>query len=242
MHEAGLTVTASRGAKVDAIADFPAGPGPFPAVVLAPGQGYPMARPAFAQTAARLVAAGVAVYRFNWAYSSAAAGPNAGAPSNDLADELQDLEAVIAIAVAEPRVNPEQVSVRGKSLGSVVAWRALAADRSLRSGLFLTPICSHVSKGQSEPVCMAQENYPGMAAERRPLLFIAGDRDPWCAPALLQRFVADAGGSARVVIVGGDHSFENPALTGAAADEARTRNVGAVAAIAARFIAQASGG
>lgn len=61
MQEAGLTVTTSRGAKVDAIADFPAGSGPFPAIVLAPGQGYHMVRPALAQTATRLVAAGKSV-------------------------------------------------------------------------------------------------------------------------------------------------------------------------------------
>jgi predicted alpha/beta-hydrolase family hydrolase len=240
MQEAALTVTTSRGAKVDAIADFPAGPGPFAAIVLAPGQGYHMTRPALEQTARRLVAAGVAVYRFNWAYSSA--DPKAGAPSTDLADELQDLSAVLATALAQPRVRPGRLCVGGKSLGSVVAWRAFAADRSLCSGLFLTPICSHVPKGQSDPICIAQENYPGLAAERRPLLFIAGDRDPWCAPALLQRLAASAGGGARVAIVGGDHSFDDAALTGAASDEARTRNLHAVADIAASFIAQASGG
>lgn len=234
-----LTVTTRRGAKLQAVADFPIGPGPFPAVVLAPGQGYYMARPALEQTARRLVSQGVAVYRFDWAYTSA--DPKPGSPSPDLANELQDLAAVLAAAAAEPRVNPGKLSVGGKSLGSVLAWRALAADKSLRSGLFLTPICSHVRKGESVPDAVADENYPGLAAEDRPLLFISGDQDPLCAPAVLYRFAATSGGSARVAIVGGDHSFENRALTGAAADEFRTRNIESVARLAAGFIAEASG-
>lgn len=234
-----LTVTTPRGAKLQAVADFPPGPGPFPAIVLAPGQGYHMARPALERTARRLVAQGVAVYRFDWAYFSA--GPKPGAPSPDLADELQDLTAVLAAAAAEPRVDPGRLSVGGKSLGSVLAWRALAADRSLCSGLLLTPICSQVRPGKPVPDAVADENYPGLAAEHRPLLFIAGDQDPLCSPAVLYRFAADSSGSARVAIVGGDHSFENRAFTGAAADEFRTRNTESVARLAADFIAQASG-
>lgn len=251
IHEAGLrptpvsaqaealTVTTSRGAKLQAVADFPVGPGPFPAVVLAPGQGYHMARPALEQTARRLVSQGVAVYRFNWAYYSA--DPKTGSPSQDLADELQDLTAVLAAAAAEPRVSPGRLSVGGKSLGSVLAWRALAADKSLRSGLFLTPICSHVLKGKSVPDSVADENYSGLATEDRPLLFISGDQDPLCAPAVLYRFAASSSGSARVAIVGGDHSYENRAFTGATADEVRTRNIDSVARLAADFIVEASG-
>ncbi len=234
-----LTVTTRRGAKLQAVADFPPGPGPFPAIVLAPGQGYHMARPALAQTAMRLVAQGVAVYRFNWAYTTA--DPQPGAPSPDLANELQDLTAVLAAAATQPRVNPGRLSVGGKSLGSVLAWRAMAADPSLCSGLFLTPICSQVRPGQSVPDAVADQNYPGLAAEHRPLLFIAGDQDPLCAPAVLYRFAANSSGSARVAIVGGDHSFESRAFTGAAADGFRTGNIESVARLAAAFIAQASG-
>ncbi|MDP2370012.1 alpha/beta family hydrolase [Rhodoferax sp.] len=230
-----LTAITPRDAAVPVIADFPAGPGPFAAIVLAPGQGYHMALPALEQTALRLVAQGIAVYRFNWAYFS---GPTkGGAPSDDLSKELEDLRTVLALARAEPRVNPTQLSVGGKSLGSIVAWRAFAADASLRSGLFLTPVCSHVPKGQSIPVDVADENYPHITQERRPMAFIAGDRDPLCAPAVLYRLAAKAGTTPRVAIVGGDHGFGNRALTGDAATQAEARNVATVAQLVSDFLA-----
>lgn len=234
-----FTLTTARGAKVEVVADFPGGAGPFPAVVLAPGQGYHMALPALELTARRLVSQGVAVYRFNWAYFSAK--PQPGTPSDDLSDELQDMNAVVALAAAEPRVNRGKLSVGGKSLGSVVAWRVLLAHKSLQAGLFLTAVCSRVPKGQSVPTAMADENYPGLTTETRPLLFISGDRDPLCAPPVLYRFAAGAGGTARVAIVGGDHSFQNNALTGTAADEARTRNINAVAQLSADFLVDVAG-
>lgn len=135
-----LNLTTLRGAKVEAVVDFPSGPGPFPAVVLAPGQAYHMALPALVQTARRLVDQGVAVYRLNWAYFTRT--PKGGGPSDDLSHELEDLSAVLEVARAEPRVDRAKLSVGGKSLGSIVAWRAFSADKSLRSGLFLTPVCS----------------------------------------------------------------------------------------------------
>lgn len=234
-----FTVTTKRGATVAVNVEFPRGSGPFSAIVLAPGQGYHMALPALEQTAKSLVAHGVAVYRFNWAYFTAT--PKPGSPSEDLANELQDLNAVLAMAEAEPRVASGKLSVGGKSLGSIVAWRALAGNKSLQAGLFLTAVCSRIPKGQSAPLFLADENYPGVAAETRPLLFISGDRDPLCALPVLYRFAANSGGPTRVSIVGGNHSFEAPTLTGDAASEAQTRNLNSVAQIAASFLAEIAG-
>jgi predicted alpha/beta-hydrolase family hydrolase len=191
------------------------------------------------QTAKSLVAQGVAVYRFNWAYFTAT--PKSGSPSEDLTQELQDLNAILAVAATEPRIDAGKLSVGGKSLGSIVAWRALAGNKSLQAGLFLTPVCSRIPKGQSATLFLADENYPGVAAETRPLLFISGDRDPLCAPSVLYRFAANAAGPTRVSIVGGNHSFEAPALTGDSASEAQTRNLGSVAQIAANFLAEIAG-
>lgn len=217
-------------------AEFPGGSGPFPAIVLAPGQGYHMACAAMEQTARSLVSHGIAVYRFNWAYFTAT--PHPGSPSEDLAHELQDMNAVLAIAEEEPRVARGKLSVGGKSLGSIVAWRVLAGNPLLQVGLFLTPICSHIPDGQSAPRSVADETYPGVAAESRPLLFISGDQDPQCALPILYRFAANAGSRARVSIVGGNHNFEAPALTADASIEAHARNLRAVAHIAANFLTE----
>ncbi len=233
-----FTVTTKRGATVEVNVEFPKGSGPFPAIVLAPGQSYHMGRPALEQTTRSLVSQGVAVYRFNWAYFTAT--PKPGSPSEDLSHELQDLHAVLAVAEQEPRVAHGRLSVGGKSLGSIVAWRALAGNKSLQAGLFLTPVCSHFPKGASAPLSLADENYPGAAAETRPLLFLSGDQDPQCAPAVLYRFAANGGGATRVSIVGGNHNFEAPALMGDAASEAQARNLRSVAQIAANFLAEVS--
>jgi predicted alpha/beta-hydrolase family hydrolase len=118
-----LKLTTPRGAVLEVIAELPPGPGPFAAVVLAPGQGYHMNLPAIEQPAKRLLAQGVAVYRFNSAYFSRTS--QSGSPSEDLSREIEDLATVIARVRSEPRIDQRKVSVGGKSLGSVVAWRLL---------------------------------------------------------------------------------------------------------------------
>lgn len=227
-----------RGAQLEVVADFPAGAGPFPAVVLAPGQGYHLALPALAQTAQQLVAHGIAVYRFNWAYFSS--NPKAGRPSDDLSNELEDLQSVLKMARAEPRVAQDKVSVGGKSLGSLVAWKALSSDPSLRTGVFLTPVCSRTSGAEAQD--FSDANYPGVTAERRPVLFVAGDRDPLCAPRVLYAFAARSHGNTHVAIIGGDHGFENKTLVeSAAVDAARNRNISLLSHISASFIVENAG-
>jgi predicted alpha/beta-hydrolase family hydrolase len=233
-----LTLTTPRGAVVEVIAELPPGPGPFPAVVLAPGQGYHMNLPAIEQPAKRLLAQGVAVYRFNWAYFSRRS--QGGSPSEDLSSEIEDLATVIARVRSEARVDQSKVSVGGKSLGSVVAWRVLREDKSLRTGLFLTPICSNLPKGATQPVSEADENYPGLSTEQRRVSFIAGDRDPLCSPGVLYRFAASSPTPIRVAVVGGDHGFGNRALQGASAEAALARNIDSVSILATNFILDAS--
>jgi predicted alpha/beta-hydrolase family hydrolase len=232
-------VTTPRGAVIEVLAHFPSGAGPFPALVLAPGQGYHLALPALEQTARRLVEQGIAVYRFNWAYFTL--DPKAGQPSEDLSNELQDLQTILQLARSDARVAADQLMVGGKSLGSVVAWKALAQDAGLRGGLFLTPVCSHVSQGQTKPAALGDENYPGIAAQQRPLMFISGDRDPLCASPLLLAFASQSGTNTHVAIVGGDHSYANRQLKGDAFEAARDRNIDLVARLSAGFIAEQMG-
>ncbi len=233
-----LSTVAASGARLRIVADFPAGEGRHPALVLAPGQGYHMALPAMEATAQALVAQGIAVFRFNWAYFTA---EPRGEPSDDLAQELKDLQAVLALARRHAKVDAGRLAVGGKSLGSLVAWRAFAADPQLRSVLLLTPVCSRVPKGETLPRLEAPENYPGFEAERRPSLWIAGDKDPLCAATLLYGFAARGSGPARVAIVGGDHGYEDRTLPGAAGEAARKRNLSAVSALAAGFMADTVG-
>lgn len=232
-----LTVVNADGVILSVIADFPTGDERYPAIVLAPGQGYHMALPALEETARSLTDQGIAVFRFNWAYFTT---EPKGQPSSDLSKELQDLQAVVAAARKHRKVATQNVSVGGKSLGSMVAWRALSADSQLRSALLLTPVCSRIPRGETLPRSEAKENYPSLETERRPTLWISGDKDPLCAPSLLYGLAGTSPGAARVAIVGGDHSYENRALPLAAAEAARKRNLAAVSVLAASFVAEVS--
>jgi hypothetical protein len=196
-----------------------------------------MTLPAMETTARSLTEQGIAVFRFNWTYFTS---EPKGQPSEDLSKELRDLQAVLAVARKHPKVIADNLSVGGKSLGSLVAWRALAADSQLRGALLLTPVCSRVPKGETQPRSEATENYPGVEAERRPTLWISGDKDPLCASSALYGLAGTSAGAARVAIVGGDHSYENRTLPAAAAEAARKRNLAAVAALAASFVEETS--
>jgi predicted alpha/beta-hydrolase family hydrolase len=232
-----IAVVNAGGVRLSVIADFPPGEGRSPAIVLAPGQGYHMSLPAMEATARSLTEQGIAVFRFDWAYFTA---EPKGQPSDDLSKELQDLQAVLAAARVHSKVLAQNLSVGGKSLGSIVAWRAFAADSQLRSALLLTPVCSRVPKGETLPRSEAKENYPGFEIERRPTLSISGDKDLLCAPAVLYGLAAASHGAARVAIVGGDHSYESRSLPPPAAEAARRRNLAAVSGLAASFVSEAS--
>jgi predicted alpha/beta-hydrolase family hydrolase len=225
-------LTTPRGDRIDVMAEFPAGAtAPVPTVVLAPGANYPMRQPLMEATARELLARGVAVWRFDWAYTTR---QPAGRPSARLADEVEDMRAVIEKARHDPRVSADRLFVAGKSLGSGVAWQLMAAYPALRGAVLLTPVCSEM-RG-STVVSVADDNYPGLAQERRPLLFIAGDRDPLCEPASLYRFAAAAGGPARVAVLGGNHGLEQPGRTGDVARDANRRNAQRVGQLVADFI------
>lgn len=152
-----------RGQRLAVQIDWPSGEGRFPAVVLAPGQGYHMGLPAMEALSRALMQQGVAVFRFNWSCFSA---EPKGQPSDDLSRELQDLQAVLAAAHRHARVMPENVSVAGKSLGSVAAWQALAADTQLRGALLITPICSRLPRGDNPAAAEAalKRNLAAVAA------------------------------------------------------------------------------
>lgn len=225
-----------RGAQLDVIAEFPAGDGPFVTAILAPGQGYHMGLPAIEQTAKEMVAQRIAVYRFNWAYFSNDA--KSGQPSKDYVLEIEDMTAVLTKARSDPRVAKDKIAVAGKSLGSLVAWQVLAKNKDIKGGLFLTPVCSEIQSGSAIASSIAAKNYPDIGSEKRPLAFIAGESDPLCAAPVMYQYAAQAGGSTRVAIVGGNHGFANPKLTGALGDEAMKSNVRIVALLSADFVAE----
>jgi len=219
-----------RGANIEIIEQAPAGNGPFPLLILAPGQAFPMTMPLMEQVSHTLAANGVAVIRFNWAYYTQDA--NTGAPSSGLAAEVEDMKTVLDFARAQARYDKQRIAVGGKSLGSLVTWKVLHGQPGLKAGLLLTPICGN------SPPSSATKNYPGIENEKRPLAFIMGDNDALCSSANLYRFAADAKSPVRVSVIGGDHLFRARASGEADAAKLSARNTGLAAQLAADFVAQ----
>jgi len=225
------SLTLTRGATVPMRVDVPPGEGMVPALVLAPGQNYAMGQPVMEATAKALASQGVAVFRFDWAYF--AATPR-GKPSEDLALELEDLRAVVAFAREHPRVKGGPVLVGGKSLGSIVAWRAFSEDPALRAAVLLTPVCSRKgADGAVQPI--VDETYPRVAEATRPVLFVSGKNDPLCDTQVLLHHTA-ANPLAQVLVVGGDHGFEDRGLAPDANEAFRTQQLRLVASELQRFV------
>jgi dienelactone hydrolase len=214
-------VEAPRGATVAVLTDVPRGDPPFPALVLAPGGGYPAAAPFHAELAAAASGAGYLVFRMDWAYWTAG-----GSASADLADEREDLRAVLAAVRKDPRVDPDRVTLAGKSLGSLVAYEVFAEDESLRALALLTPLCvRHWDDGES----VVNESYPGLAAHERPVVVLYGTEDPACNADALAAALGEGAARVTVLVVPGDHKL----LTGDAEADAENRVAAALAVVEA---------
>lgn len=202
-HAKESTLTTPRGTAVEMLVDIPDGPGPHAVVVLAPGQGYHARLPLMERLSKDLVARGVAVVRFNWAYF--VKDPKTGKPADDLSSEVQDMQTVLMATKKLARIDVKRIAVGGKSLGSLVSWRVFRDDASLRAGALLTPVCTdYMAEGKRDATL---ENYPNLSANTRPLLLMSGDEDPLCPTRFLYTAAATIAAGARVVVPGGNHGF-----------------------------------
>jgi dienelactone hydrolase len=215
------TAATQRGVTIQVLEDLPKGPGPFPVVVLASGQGGDMTQPLLERLASALPAEGIAVVRFDWAYRTA--NPATGQQSADLTVEEDDMGAALALARKDPRLDPARIVLMGKSMGSVVAVRLFDRSAELRGAVLLTPVCS-LPKRPGAPDWYAAP-YAAFARQTRAMAMVAGDKDPVCSPADLYRMATTAAGPVRVAVVGGDHGFKAGPDNDPAAVEATQRNL-----------------
>ncbi len=185
------------GAPLQAVVGHPTGRARAPAVVIAPGQGYHMDLPLTRGLFDGAVAAGFVAARFNWRYYA-----SQGEPSEDLAAEVADMQAVLDQLKRDPRVDPQRIFVAGKSLGTLVAYRVLRQNPDLRGALLLTPLFR-------EKASHARD-YPGLAGLDRPVVFLAGDQDQGlCQLPLMYAALAGVKAPlAKAVVVAGNHSLE----------------------------------
>jgi dienelactone hydrolase len=234
-----VKVKTPRGAEVAVAINVPGNlRGKAAAVVIAPGQGYHMDLPIVEDLAKKVSASGVIAFRFNWGYFTA--DPQKGAPSADLSREFEDLQAVLNFAKADARVDASQILIAGKSMGSVVAYRAFLSDASAKALLLLTPLCSRASDDNGKPlpapVATAGQNYPRFAEITKPVVLVLGNADPLCSPPALYDFLKNTKGNASAIVIGGDHGWNLSSATDAASMERNAKNIAEGVEVAAHWI------
>jgi predicted alpha/beta-hydrolase family hydrolase len=233
-----IRATTARGEAIELLVDVPPGSAPdarHPALVVAPGQAYPREAPLLAELARAAVDVGYVVFRFDWAYTS-----RGGVPSPARTDEREDLDAALARARSDPRVDPAAVTLAGKSMGSLVAHAAFREDPDLAALLLLTPIGVPARGDEgSAPGAALEGRYPGLADETRPVVITVGTEDSLCpGPSLAGALATWANPAVVPLVFPGDHGLEVERGTGPEARAASARNVTAAARANAAWLGE----
>lgn len=188
------------------IIDVPDGQGPHPVAIYAPGGGGD-ARAAFPTALTKsLLERGVAVVRFDWSFRAAPGSTQArDLVSPGMAVEMADYAAALASVKGDARFRRGAILLMGKSLGTIVAARLLAAEPDIAGAVLMTPVCSRPFK-PADPAWL-REPYPTLIEEARPVALIGGEADPLCDPKALYGMAGRMRSRVRVVVVDGDHGF-----------------------------------
>lgn len=199
---------------VEALLDLPdADPG-GPVVLLAHGAGAPMESEFLEEVARGLVAEGLPVLRFRYAYTERAAREGRRLPP----DRMPRLEAVhrAALAVLRERFPERPVILAGKSMGGRVSTHLAAAGEPC-AGVALLGYPLHPA---GKPERLRVEHFPEVTA---PCLFLQGTRDALCDLERLDEHLPELGGPWTLHLVeGGDHSFAVPKRSGRTPAEVRS--------------------
>lgn len=177
-----------------------------PVLVMAPGQSCNARRPFFEAFAQASADRQMTLVRLEWSYCQTKTQP-----AEDLETEVQDLQTALAYARNLPGAKSNKVYLAGKSLGSLVAWKVFQRDPQIPAAALLTPVCSYDRDEQGKLLPERQnllvENYPGLKAEKRPVLFLLGHQDSLCYPPILYAGLSESLGSISVSVLGGGHSL-----------------------------------
>jgi hypothetical protein len=158
-----------------------------------PLYGGTMDVPLIVATANALQDAGVATLRFNFRGTGRSAGVH-----DEGRGERDDARA--AVAFLAERSGAADVALAGYSFGAMVALAAGAEDARVGRLVAIAP-----------PIAAFDLAFP--ATCRRPKLFIAGDRDPYCPIATLERTLAAIAEPRELVRLPGiDHFFAGAEL------------------------------
>ena len=190
---------------LEAVVSRPAGVVRGAAVVCHPHpqMGGDMDSPVVLAIAAALGREGHAVLRFNFGGVGASEGEYSGGPA-----EVEDVRAALAAADALAPPGSSRL-LAGYSFGAWAALRAAAAGAAVERVIAVGP-----------PLAFLDWDF--LATLERPVVFVAGERDPSC-PAARLLAAATAEGRRIELVEGADHFFADAgeALAGAVASAVR---------------------
>lgn len=201
-----------------------------PTIIVAPGLSCNSKGPLFETLGVKGSQDNFTIVRFEWAYCLK--DPSKPAPSDNLANEIEDFKTALDYAISRSAVDAEQIIIAGKSLGSVVAYSVFQSIPSAKGLILLTPICTYTTddNGNPLPVPMqvCEENYPLIKKDQRPIYMTMGSNDNSCVINVLFDYLKDSNGNILVGVAGGDHGYRIKNLDGKL-DEVRTqRNIDSV--------------
>ena len=222
-----VTLKTSRGTEVSVTLHLPEG-SDLPAVVVAPGQSCNSKGPLFETLGNSGANEEVAVVRFEWSYCNSK--PAQPMPSDDLKNEIEDFETVLAYAKAHSAIDENKIVLAGKSLGSIVAYAVFAKEPNAKGALLLTPVCS-------QPHSVCEQNYPKLKEDSRPVLMALGNKDSLCLLPVLFDYLKDSKGNISTVVAGGDHGFRVRDAAGAMDPEKTQKNINSVVTASLNWLA-----
>lgn len=150
----------------------------------------------------------VTVIRLYWSYC--VADPVAGAPKSEEAVKT-DFDAALAYVRNDLGFQDADISIGGKSMGSLVAHAAFLSAPKIPRLVLLTPVCS-VPVLDATGAVVGTENkfdeyYLGLKGETRPVLMVQGNLDPLCDNKVFTDYAAVHGASVKALTVDGNHGF-----------------------------------
>ena len=176
-------------------------------VVLAPGAGAPMTHEFMEVVAAGLAARGSRVCRFDFLYTKA------GRRSPDRQPVLEATYRAVLDGLTDERRGKVLIA-GGKSMGGRIASHVAAAGAEVDGLLFL----GYPLHPPGRPERLRDQHLYDVTV---PMLFVEGDRDPFCPLATLEKVRRQLPVPAEVaVIADGDHSFRVRKSSGRSTAEA----------------------
>lgn len=235
-----VSIRTPKGTEIKVSLSLPAGSKSAPLVVFAPGQSCGE-RPLYDYVTQALNQRGLAVVRFQ--YGFCVRHPDGSElPSQGLSEELDAFHAAHAYGASQAGVDGSQVAFLGKSLGSMVSYRAFQQERSASALAILTPVCTYTTDEQGKPLPEPQdvfaENYPKLGQEARPTFFLVGESDSLCLWPYMVKHLMEADFNTQAKLFPGDHGFGEKKADGTYDEEKTTSIQKQVADFTAGFLAR----